>query len=124
MQSLCNQSVMHKMSWSVGSVARVMINAQMRLGTAPHHYPYLGKISRKVAKTRKGAGCWSYTWHTLQVDLRHQTEGWNHATPPQRYNMPVSKALFFLHSSFLASSRLRVFASSREFLFFEIWITI
>jgi hypothetical protein len=36
MQSLCNQSVMHKMSWSVGSVARVMINA---VETAPAHPP-------------------------------------------------------------------------------------
>jgi len=29
MQSLCNQSVTRKMSWSVGRMAGVMINAQM-----------------------------------------------------------------------------------------------
>jgi hypothetical protein len=28
MQSLCNQSVTHKMSWSIGRVAGVMINAK------------------------------------------------------------------------------------------------
>jgi hypothetical protein len=33
MQSLCNQSVMRKMSWSVGRVAGVMINAQFSNGS-------------------------------------------------------------------------------------------
>jgi len=86
---------------------------------APYHYPYLGKISRKVAKTRRRAGCWSYTWHTIDVDLRHQTEGLDHATLLERYNTPVSKVLFFPTLLILG-----VFASWREFLFFEIWVTI
>jgi hypothetical protein len=49
MQSLCNQSVTRKMSWSVGGMAGVMINARRwHLDHFANRLPGIGDISSPV----------------------------------------------------------------------------